>query len=50
MNRMESVVEILKSEYGIASPEQLVEAISKLGFIDLAPFCAEIPKEKEKAS
>lgn len=50
MDRAESVVEILKSEYGICSLTQLQEAISKLGCIDLAPFCAEIPKEKEKAS
>lgn len=50
MNLMESVVEILKNEYGIDSPEQLVEAVSKLGLIDLALFCAEIPKEKEIAS
>lgn len=50
MDRLEGVVEILKSEYGIASLAQLQEAISKLGLVDLSLFCAEIPTEKEKAS
>lgn len=50
MNRAPGVVEILKIEYGIETLAQLQEAISKLGLIDLSPFCADIQKEKEKAS
>lgn len=44
------VVVILKSEYGIETQEQLQEAIRKLGFIDISPFCAEISNVKERAS
>lgn len=50
MNKATGVVEIMKTEYGIESLAQLQDAISKLGLIDLSPFCADIPKEKEKAS
>lgn len=50
MSRAPGVVEILKTEYGIETLAQLQEAISKLGLIDLSPFCADIPKEKEKSS
>ena len=50
MNKATGVVEILKTEYGIESLAQLQDAISKLGLIDLSPFCADIPKEKEKTS
>ena len=50
MNKATGVVEILKTEYGIESLAQLQDAISKLGLIDLSPVCADIQKEKEKAS
>ena len=50
MSRKEFIVEILKSEYGIETPDQLWDRISKLGLLDLSPFCDEIPKKKEKAS
>ena len=42
MSRKEFIVEILKSEYGIETPDQLWDRISKLGPLDLSPFCAEI--------
>ena len=50
MSRKEFIVEILKNEYGIETSDQLWDRISKLGLLDLSPFCAEIPKKKEKAS
>lgn len=49
MNRAPGVVEILKTEYGIETLAQLQEAISRLGLIDLSPFCADIPKEKGRS-
>ena len=43
MNRSEAIWEILKTEYGITSPKELLEAIEKQPRIDISVFC----KEKE---
>lgn len=45
------IVRILADEYGITSEKALNEAIAKLGFINVAPFCT-LPKKvkEEKAS
>lgn len=51
MERTDDVVGILEEEYGIKSMAELNAAIARLGFIDLSPFCGEIPKQgKEKVS
>ena len=42
--------EILKSEYGIGSMNELQKALLKMGGLDVSVFCSEIKKEKgEKA-
>lgn len=46
MSAQAGVIEILKNEYGIESAAQLQQAIENLGFLDLAPFCAELPKKE----
>jgi len=43
------IVEILKTEYGIETMEQLQEAILKLGLIDISTFCSTPPIRKESA-
>lgn len=45
------VMKILAEEYGIRTAKDLNEAIRKLGFINIGPFCAkQNEKEEEKAS
>lgn len=46
MDVKEAVVEILREEYGIKSMKELNEAISRLGSIDLFPFCGSLSKEE----
>jgi len=46
---LDSMLKILKEEYGIKTAEQLDKAIGKLSVIDLTPFCGEIKKVKEIA-
>lgn len=45
------VLRILAEEYGIRNERDLDEAIRKLGFINIGPFCKKPGmKEEEKAS
>ena len=45
------VMKILAEEYGIRTAKDLDEAIRKLGFINIGPFCTkQNEKEEEKAS
>ena len=46
---LETVLKILKEEYGIQTIQQLDKAIGKLTVIDLTPFCGEIKQVKEIA-
>lgn len=45
-----NLVEILKTEYGIETREQLQAAMKNLGKIDITPFCGERPKKEGVAS
>lgn len=45
------LMEMLAEEYGIKTERELDEAIKKLGFINIGPFCTKPEKkEEEKAS
>jgi hypothetical protein len=51
MDETNDIFEILKEEYGINSPRELNEAIERIGFIDMFPFCGPIKQQgKGKAS
>lgn len=50
MERKKAIIEILDEQYGIRTCEQLQEAISHLGFIDVSVFCGKLPPEEEKKS
>lgn len=42
------LVEILAEEYGIRTERDLDEAIKKLGFINVGPFCVKPEKKEEE--
>lgn len=51
MSNPSEVMRILAEEYGIRSERELDEAIKRLGFINIGPFCMKPEKkEEEKAS
>lgn len=43
--RLDELMQILKEEYGIETPEKLREAVKKLGGIDITPLAARLPDE-----
>lgn len=44
--RLSELMQILKEEYGIETPEQLFEAVKQLGGIDVNPLVAKPQKGK----
>lgn len=50
MASLNELLSILEEEYGIKSMADLDEAISKLGCIDISPFCGEIGATAERLS
>lgn len=45
-DRLPALMQILKEEYGIETPEQLYEAVKQLGGIDITPFVAKLQNGK----
>lgn len=37
-----TVVQILKEEYGITTMKELNMAVKKLGFVNISPFCTQL--------
>ena len=45
--RLSELMQIIKEEYGIETPEQLYEAVKQLGGIDITPLAARPQNGKE---
>jgi len=41
MDRLTELMELIKEEFGIETPEQLFEAVRRIDRIDITPLCAE---------
>lgn len=40
MDRLTELMELVKEEYGIETPEQLLKALQNMGGIDITPLCS----------
>lgn len=43
----DKIMEILRKDFNISTPDELNEAFVKLGIIDISPFCCEIKKRRQ---
>lgn len=48
--KIDTILKVLREEYGITTEKELDEAIKKQGFIDVTPFVAQPPSASQPPS